>query len=77
MTLKEYIKAFPRSERMAVRQQLASKLNISEVYLRSMCSGNKRIPAKYALSIERLTNGAVSRRVIAPELYPLEEGIVG
>lgn len=72
MTLKEYVKAFPRSQRMTVRRLIADKLGVSEVYVRSMCSGIKRIPPKYALRIEKITDGAVSRQIIAPEFYPQE-----
>jgi DNA-binding transcriptional regulator YdaS (Cro superfamily) len=52
---------------MAVRKWIASQLGISEVYVRSMCSGNKPIPAKYALRIEKITDGAVPKHVTAPE----------
>lgn len=72
MTLADYIKSFPRKQRMALRQIIASQLGISEVYVRSMCNGHKKIPGKYAISIERLTAGMVSRYSIAPELYPTE-----
>lgn len=73
MNLSEYIKSFPRHERMAVRQLIANALGISECYVRSMCNGNKRIPGIYAIPIERITGGVVSRYVTAPEFYPLEQ----
>ena len=73
MTLKEYINAFPRSQRGTVRRWIASQLNISEVYVRSICSGNKRMPAKYALQIEKLTNNVVPRYITAPDMYPHDE----
>jgi DNA-binding transcriptional regulator YdaS (Cro superfamily) len=73
MTLNEYIKSFPRNERKAIRASLGKKLdNISEVYVRSMCNGNKAIPPKFAIRIENFTGGQVSRQAIAPEYYPLE-----
>ena len=72
MTLSEYVKTFPRLQRMALRLWIASQLGISEVYVRSMCSGNKRIPAKYAIRIEKITDGAVPKHVTAPEFYPVE-----
>jgi len=72
MTLTEYIKSFPRHERAAYRKRIARALNISEVYVRCMCNGHKSIPGKYAIAIERITNGLVPRSITAPELYPLE-----
>lgn len=72
MTLSEFVKTFPRSERMAIRQKIANLLGVSEVYIRSMCSGNKPIPGKYALRIELITKGVVSRYITAPDFYPLE-----
>lgn len=72
MTLKEYVNAFPRLQRMAVRRWLADQLGITEVYIRSMCNGDKPIPAKYALRIEKITEGVVSRHITAPQFYPVE-----
>lgn len=72
MTLSEYIKSYPRHQRSFIREQIAKELNVSEVYIRSMCNKNKVIPAKYALRIEKITNGAVSRHIIAPHYYPSE-----
>lgn len=46
MTLTEYIKSFPRRERITIRQKLAEALGISEVYVRSMCNRNKPLLAK-------------------------------
>jgi len=73
MTLKEYVNSFPRLQRMEVRGWLAKQLGVSEVYVRSMCNGTKPIPAKYALRIEKVTAGSVSRHVIAPQFYPIEK----
>jgi len=72
MTLSEFVKTFPRLERPTVRTKIANQLGISEVYVRSMCNGNKRIPIKYAIQIEKITKGAVSRYITAPDIYPIE-----
>jgi DNA-binding transcriptional regulator YdaS (Cro superfamily) len=72
MTLADYIRRFPYAQRASVRRHIAATLGISEVYVRSMCNGNKTIPGKYALGIERATQGLVSRHVISPTLYPCE-----
>jgi len=55
-----------------VRREIAAALNVTEVFVRSMCNGHKKIPAKYAIQIERITYGAVSRHVTAPDIYPIE-----
>jgi DNA-binding transcriptional regulator YdaS (Cro superfamily) len=73
MTLSEYIKSFPRNHRATIRRLIADELNISKVFVRSMCNGNKAIPAKYAIRIEQITNGLVPRYVTAPEFYPVEK----
>ena len=73
MTLSEFINTFPRLQRAAARRWVAGQLDITEVYVRSMCNGCKRIPAKYALKIEKLTQNAVPRHVTAPDVYPQEE----
>ena len=72
MTLSEFVRAFPRLQRMAIRRWIATQLGISEVYVRSMCNNNKAIPAKFALQIEKITDGAVPRHVTAPLFYPIE-----
>ena len=72
MTLSEYVKSFPRNQRNAIRQLIAKHLGISEVYVRSMCNDNKRIPPKYALRLETITDGRVTRHITAPDFYPLE-----
>ena len=71
MTLSEYVKAFPRAQRVSVREWIAKQLGVSEIYVRSMCSGNKPIPAKYAIHIEKMTDGGVPRHITAPEFYPI------
>lgn len=72
MTLAEYLQTFPRLERRAVRSTIAQSLGITEGYVRSMCNGHKPIPGKFAIGIERSTNGAVPRQITAPSLYPEE-----
>jgi len=73
MTLSEYVNSFPRSQRKSIRDWIANQLSISETYVRSMCNGTKRIPEKYALRIEKITDKAVPRYVTAPDMYPHEE----
>jgi DNA-binding transcriptional regulator YdaS (Cro superfamily) len=69
MKLNEYIESFPREVRHEVRKQLAHKLGISEVYVRSMCNGSKRILEKWAVPIEKATHGKVTRQDVCPHLY--------
>lgn len=72
MNLSNYVKNFPRCKRSVIRKELAIALSVSEVYIRSMCSGIKPIPGKFAIRIEEFTKGMVPRHITAPELYPLE-----
>lgn len=72
MTLSDYVKTFPRNERRVVRKCIAKALGISEVYVRMMCCGAKKIPGIYAIPIERFTGGAVRRHETSPDLYPIE-----
>ena len=72
MTLSEFVNKSPRHQRMSRRESIANQLGVSEVYVRSMCNGNKTIPAKYALLIESITNGKVSKHITAPNFYPLD-----
>ena len=51
MTLKEYVNSFPRNQRGNIRRWIATQLQVSEVYVRSMCNGLKPIHAKYAIKI--------------------------
>lgn len=63
-----YINSFPEINRLAIRRKIAKELRVSEVYVRSMCNGNKKIPEKYAIPIHKITNGAVPYFVIDPNL---------
>lgn len=69
MKLDEYINSFPRAAKPKKRVELAYKLGISEIYVRSMCNGNKRILEKWAVAIEKATDGNVTRQEICPHLY--------
>lgn len=73
MTLTEYIQHYPRHQRVAARLRIAKALGVSEVFVRSMCNGNKKIPGIYALPLERATRGLVPRYVTSPTLYPRRE----
>lgn len=73
MTLQKYINQFPRHQRHKIRVGIAYKLGVSEVYIRSMCNGNKSIPGKYALAIEKITHGLVPKYKTSPSLYPPQE----
>ena len=73
MTLQKYINQFPRNQRHKIRIDMACKLGVSEVYIRSMCNGNKSIPGKYALAIEKITHGLVPKYKTCPLLYPPRE----
>lgn len=69
MKLSQYIETFPRQERRQLRVEIAKKLGISEIYLRHMTSGRKKIQEKYAVAIEKATDGKVRRQDVCPHLY--------
>lgn len=73
MTLSEYVKKFPKYQRTIVRRRIAKFLQVSEVYVRSMCNGNRAIPGLHAIAIEYATKGVVPRHISCPQLYPKEE----
>jgi DNA-binding transcriptional regulator YdaS (Cro superfamily) len=60
MKLSDWINSHPKEARLALRKNLAKKLGISEVYVRSMANGNKPIPLMMALEIQQYTRGKVS-----------------
>lgn len=73
MRLPDYIKQLSRRDAVDFRKQLVVVLNISRPYARHLCNGRNKLPSKYAIAVERLTNGMVSRFDSAPEHYPAME----
>jgi DNA-binding transcriptional regulator YdaS (Cro superfamily) len=73
MRLPEYIKHLSRRDAVGFRKQLVNALNISKPYARHLCNGRNKLPSKYAIAVEKLTSGAVSRFDSAPEHYPETE----
>ena len=68
MKLKTYIEQHPVRQRTAIKKQIAKDLGISVDYVKHMCNGIRGIPVKYAVSLEKATNGAVKREDIFPDL---------
>lgn len=66
--LGEYVNSFPKDKQQAIRQKIAKALGISEIYVISMCNGNRKVPKKYAVDIHKVTGGAVPFHVINPKL---------
>lgn len=73
MDLIAFVKALPKQKAAHFRKCLALKLAISASYARHLCNGRNRIPSRYALAIEALTEGHVPRFITAPDHYPQEE----
>ena len=73
MRLTDYIKELSRREAADFRRQLVVTLKISKAYSRHLCNGRNKLPSKYAIAVEKLTNGMVSRFDSAPEHYPATE----
>lgn len=71
MDLREYINLFPRSQRVAVRTEIAKFHGVTEVTVRSWANGSRRHPfIKEAIEItEKLTNGKVSRYDLRPDIF--------
>ena len=74
MNLPEYVKTLDRHQARQFRKKLVAALRISKAYARHLCNGRNRLPTKYAIIIEQLTDGAVLRYVTAPDHYPQMDG---
>jgi DNA-binding transcriptional regulator YdaS (Cro superfamily) len=73
MNLPEYIKAMPRYQAIQFRKKLIATLGITASYARHLCNGRNSLPSKYAITVEKLTNGEIPRHVSAPDHYPVTE----
>jgi DNA-binding transcriptional regulator YdaS (Cro superfamily) len=73
MILADYIKKLSNRAATEFRKQLVVNLKISSSYARHLCNGRKKLPSKFAIKIEHLTNGELSRFDLAPEHYPKME----
>ncbi|MCK5498347.1 MAG: helix-turn-helix domain-containing protein [Gammaproteobacteria bacterium] len=71
MDLQEYLNLFPRSQRVAVRTEIAKSHGVTEVTVRSWANGSRRHPfIKEAIEMtERLTSGKVSRYDLRPDIF--------
>lgn len=65
MTLQEYFKNKPRGSQM----ELARKLGVSKTWMCLLVSGREVPSAGLALMIEKFTMGAVTRKVMRPDLF--------
>ncbi len=65
MTLKEYFAGRPRG----AKAQMAEQLGISRTWLSLVISGRETCSAEMAAAIHKLTNGAVSREDLRPDLF--------
>lgn len=69
MTLIDYIKTIPTGKRISVIRKIANSLGISKSYMFHMSNGTRPIPIKYAVPLEKATNGIVGRQDTAPHMY--------
>jgi len=65
MTLQEYFADKKRGARVA----LAQELGITQVWLSQLISGRQVCSPELALKIEKLTEGAVTRMDLRPDLF--------
>jgi DNA-binding transcriptional regulator YdaS (Cro superfamily) len=54
------------------QKQLAAALDCSQQNISWLLNHCNKIPAEYVLSIERSTQGVISRYQLRPDLYPEE-----
>lgn len=57
-------------QRTAVIKKIAIHLGLKVSTIRSMLNGARTIDAKYAIPLEKITNGEVQCHEICPEVYP-------
>lgn len=70
MNLRDYIKTFKTAKERALEiRRLAKKLKISHQYVYSMYCGQRRILEKYAVPLEKASNGKIPRETTCPKLY--------
>lgn len=75
MELREFIAAFPRPERTAIRREFACAHCVSEVTVRAWANGNRKHPCtlKAVEITERLTSGKVTRHDLRPDIFGREK----
>lgn len=65
MTLQEYLKGKPRGAQI----ELARKCGISKTWMSLLVTGREVPSPGLALMIEKFTRGAVTRKVLRPDLF--------
>lgn len=68
MTLAEYFATEPRGAKI----EMAQYLGITATYISLLIHGKRRPSGPMALSIERATQGLVTRHELRPDLYPVD-----
>lgn len=65
MTLREYF----ADKKRGAKDGLAKELGISRTWMSQLISGREVCSPELAVEIERLTNGAVTRKDLRPDLF--------
>ena len=68
MTLAEYFSTEPRG----AKHEMAQYLGITDTYMSLLIHRKRRPSGPMALSIERATQGLVTRQELRPDLYPVD-----
>jgi hypothetical protein len=68
MTLAEYFASEPRGAKI----EMAKYLGITATYISLLIHNKRRPSAPMTLSIERATQGLVTRNELRPDLYPVD-----
>lgn len=53
--------------------ELARQLGVSPAVVWQWINGVRPVPGKYAIPLERISGGRLSRHDIAPDLYPRDD----
>lgn len=70
MKPREFIAQTPRTQRAALRQRIAARLNVTEAAVRHWCNGTRDIPPEKIVAFSRATGWRVTPHEINALVYP-------
>lgn len=73
MKFDQYIKNFPREDRQKIIAFLAAQLKVGRSAIIHWVNGRRRVSPQLVITLENLTNGAVARHELRPDIYPPPE----
>jgi len=69
MKLSEYINSFPRGQRQAVRERIATAIGVSEPAVRHYANGNRRCPPERWARLLQACEGKVSLKELRGDVF--------